>query len=279
MMEQGAKYEPHIVSGLRGGQYIDNDWQLEGALLTAKLDVENTPSNAQLYLPTFEALYHFEENEDLRPFLAAGIGVFSPAGPASAQTAHVAFPLGGGLKYMLDDNLALRFDIRWVVNTEGGAEMNTGYYTGGVSWLFDREDDYQAPEPKEEREPFPEAGRQLEAEKRASIRLLVEFDFDKDGIRPEYHEHLREVAAFMKRHAAARAEIEGHTDIIGSKAYNDGLSMRRANSVMRYLIQRGGISASRLTAKGYGFSVPVASNATAEGRQRNRRVVATFRRD
>jgi len=65
--------------------------------------------------------------------------------------------------------------------------------------------------------------------------------------------------------------VDGYTDSIGTDAYNQGLSERRANAVMGHLVDRG-VSASRLTATGYGESNPVASNKTAEGRALNRRV-------
>jgi outer membrane protein OmpA-like peptidoglycan-associated protein len=66
-------------------------------------------------------------------------------------------------------------------------------------------------------------------------------------------------------------EVGGHTDSVGSEAYNQGLSERRADAVRDYLMSKG-VKASRLTARGYGESRPVASNDTEEGRAENRRV-------
>jgi OOP family OmpA-OmpF porin len=65
--------------------------------------------------------------------------------------------------------------------------------------------------------------------------------------------------------------VEGHTDSVGTEAYNQGLSERRANAVMGHLVDRG-VSPSRLTATGFGEANPVASNDTADGRALNRRV-------
>lgn len=65
--------------------------------------------------------------------------------------------------------------------------------------------------------------------------------------------------------------VDGYTDAIGTEAYNQALSERRANAVMGHLVDRG-VSATRLTATGFGESNPVASNDTAEGRALNRRV-------
>ncbi len=76
----------------------------------------------------------------------------------------------------------------------------------------------------------------------------------------------------MQDNPTIRVEIQGHTDNIGSDAYNQKLSERRAQSVVTYLVQNFGIDISRLTAKGYGESKPIASNDNAEGRALNRRV-------
>ena len=65
--------------------------------------------------------------------------------------------------------------------------------------------------------------------------------------------------------------VEGHTDSTGSDAYNQQLSERRANSVRKLLVQRG-VQEQRITILGYGESRPIATNATPEGRQMNRRV-------
>ena len=65
--------------------------------------------------------------------------------------------------------------------------------------------------------------------------------------------------------------IEGHTDSVGSETYNLDLSQRRADAVRDFLLQNG-VNAAQLTTHGYGKASPVASNSTAEGRQRNRRV-------
>lgn len=79
------------------------------------------------------------------------------------------------------------------------------------------------------------------------------------------------IVVIMKKYPASRFRIEGHTDSQGSAEYNQKLSERRANAVRDYLIQHG-ITSDRLEAVGYGESKPVASNRTAAGRAKNRRV-------
>lgn len=98
----------------------------------------------------------------------------------------------------------------------------------------------------------------------------VNFETGKADLKPESFPVLDELVAFLTRKDDERIEIGGHTDNVGKPAANITLSMERAKSVMAYIISKG-IDANRLTAKGYGSSVPVESNATAAGRAINRR--------
>ncbi len=97
------------------------------------------------------------------------------------------------------------------------------------------------------------------------------FDYDKAEIRPQYYSDLDQVVRVLKRNPGMDVEIQGHTDNVGSKSYNQPLSVRRAKAVANYLI-RHGIAKDRLTVKGFWFSRPVAPNTTPAGRQKNRRV-------
>lgn len=113
-------------------------------------------------------------------------------------------------------------------------------------------------------------------EEKVSLELEVLFDNDKAIIKPEYFNEVAEVANFMKNYANTTAVIEGHTDSNASDSYNQKLSERRANAVKNMMINQFGIEPNRLSAIGYGESRPRATNATAEGRQLNRRVVAVI---
>jgi OOP family OmpA-OmpF porin len=109
-----------------------------------------------------------------------------------------------------------------------------------------------------------------------TIELKVEFDYDKFIVKDHYRDDIKRVADFMKKYPNTKATIEGHTDSRGSDAYNIRLSNNRANAVRDYLIKEFGVEASRLSAKGYGKSRPIATNDTDEGRQKNRRVWAVM---
>ena len=97
------------------------------------------------------------------------------------------------------------------------------------------------------------------------------FDFDKSVVKPKAFDFLNEVADVLKTHPQITLKVQGHTDSIGTKAYNDALSIRRAQAVKTYLMNKG-ISGDRMTLEGFNFSKPVAPNSTPEGRALNRRV-------
>ncbi len=96
------------------------------------------------------------------------------------------------------------------------------------------------------------------------------FDFDKSTLRTESTAELDRLTKMLTDLPTLKIEISGHTDNVGSSAYNKTLSESRAKAVVDYLIKKG-IDASRLTYKGYGFDQPIASNDTDAGRQLNRR--------
>lgn len=100
----------------------------------------------------------------------------------------------------------------------------------------------------------------------------VLFDVDKYDVRvhPEAEEVLKNLAIVLKEMDVKNFEIDGHTDSDASDEYNQVLSEKRANSVKNFLVSQG--VTAEITTKGYGESKPVASNDTAEGKQKNRRV-------
>lgn len=98
----------------------------------------------------------------------------------------------------------------------------------------------------------------------------VHFDIGKASLRPESYTALQDLLAYLKNKEDVKIEIGGHTDNEGKESDNLTLSKQRAETIRNYLIKKG-ILASRVVAKGYGASQPVADNETEEGRQLNRR--------
>ena len=106
--------------------------------------------------------------------------------------------------------------------------------------------------------------------------IKVTFATNKYGIKSQHHDELKKLAELLKQFPESKGVIEGHTDNVGSKAYNMKLSRKRADSARRYLINNFGIAAERISTKGYGITKPVADNNTKEGRRQNRRIEANF---
>jgi OmpA-OmpF porin, OOP family len=98
------------------------------------------------------------------------------------------------------------------------------------------------------------------------------FVFDKYELKKESSLELDRLVALMKKNSAMHIEISAHTDNVGTEAYNDELSIKRAEAVMNYLVSKSGIEKTRIVMKHYGELNPVATNTTAKGRQLNRRV-------
>ena len=99
----------------------------------------------------------------------------------------------------------------------------------------------------------------------------VLFATAKYDLRPEARERLAKLSGIVLAHPGLNLTVEGHTDNVGSDAFNQTLSEQRAQSVRQYLIDQG-LDAGTITAQGFGKTMPVADNSTAEGRQKNRRV-------
>jgi OOP family OmpA-OmpF porin len=120
--------------------------------------------------------------------------------------------------------------------------------------------------------PLPVATKSAEVTKAGTwIYKGVQFETNSADLKASSYPVLNEIAEGLKAQPSIKVEVQGHTDSTGKAEYNQRLSERRAQSVVNYLVSKG-IAAERLIPKGYGLTRPIASNNTAEGRARNRRV-------
>ncbi len=103
------------------------------------------------------------------------------------------------------------------------------------------------------------------------VALYINFETGKADIKPESQAIVDQVADMLKANDSLRVGIEGHTDNVGTAAFNKTLSENRAKSVMNAIISRG-VDKARLTATGWGQEKPMADNKTEDGRAKNRRV-------
>jgi len=122
------------------------------------------------------------------------------------------------------------------------------------------------------------AVKETPTEVRMELNADLLFDFDKADIKPQAGDALKKVGDILREKARGPVRIEGYTDAKGSAAYNQRLSLKRAESVRRWLIDRAGLKSLSFVTRGGGASNPVAPNAkpdgsdNPEGRQKNRRV-------
>ncbi len=99
----------------------------------------------------------------------------------------------------------------------------------------------------------------------------ITFDSNDANIKPAFQPVLNSIAKVINEYDKTMVQINGYTDSTGSAATNNSLSLMRANSISNYLRLKG-VNANRIVSNGYGSSNPIASNATAAGREQNRRV-------
>lgn len=191
--------------------------------------------------------------------------------------------LGLGAEFKLTEALALRGEIERYRVTDGVQNNGDVHMTSlSLVYKFGRpaKAAYVAPAPVEAAPaPAPEpvatpvqpAPEPVPTSEKVSIAAEALFDFDKAIVKPEGKAALDE---FMSKLEGLNTEVMiavGHTDSVGTDAYNNKLSLRRAEAVKAYMVSKG-LDPARLYTEGKGETQPVADNATAEGRAKNRRV-------
>lgn len=200
----------------------------------------------------------------------------------SGRLSHTApgFSVGPGLELNISPRLAITGFGRWnyvfqsprpkdlkdeQVQDQRGANDARWFTVGfGIKISFPEEEKPPAPPPPPPPPPAPEVV------KRRIILRAVYFDFDKSNIRPDAAPVLDEAVEILKTDNLS-VTAEGHCDGIGTVAYNQKLSERRAASVKKYMVDHG-IPDNHIETIGYGKLRPVETNDTEEGRAKNRRV-------
>ncbi|MBI4849394.1 MAG: outer membrane beta-barrel domain-containing protein [Nitrospirae bacterium] len=379
-----------LVYGLGLGYNLTENWGVEGnfnyvntkSKLAGKEDVE-------AYLYRIDGLYHFMPDKKFVPYLALGMGAITINGAVKDDGTDPLLNYGGGIKYFLNQNFAIRGDVRHII-VKYDNEFKNLIYTMGLTYMFGGEEKKEAVPPApapsqpkdsdgdgvyDEMDKCPDtpkgvvvdmngcprdsdgdgvpdyldkcpdtpkgvtvdmngcprdsdgdgvpdyldkcpdtpigapvdsvgcpndsdgdgvydyldkcpgtpkgikvdiSGCPIPITEKVSVELHVEFDTGSAAIKSVYEDNMQKVANFLKAYPGTEAVIEGHTDNVGGEQYNLKLSQRRSESVMQQLIKEYGIDPSRLKAKGFGKSQPIADNNTKEGKQKNRRVVAVI---
>lgn len=272
------------------GKELSEHWDIQGRLGYNRADEDTgIPGAGGKYKQTtlgLDALYMFSR-EKFRPFLLAGIGAarndvdYSNAGLTNKSNTSWMANIGLGAQYLFNDTFGIQADVRhqWsraearnaartvdADETIGNTLVNIGgiFRFGAPAPVVEEPTPEPAPAPVAAAEPAPEpapapAPAPVCKPVTETVTVSAEklFGFDKANLREEGRKVLDETAAKIKANAEITAVvITGHTDRIGSDAYNQKLSERRAKQVADYLIAQG-VDSAIITAEGKGKSEPV----------------------
>jgi outer membrane protein OmpA-like peptidoglycan-associated protein len=206
----------------------------------------------------------------LEPFGTFQAGVFTGlVGDTPVSRTSWGYSTGGGLNVRLNDDWLIGAFGRYNnVDQRVTPGNNVEYVTAGIGLTYNMAAaEAPPPAPAVAQAPPPPPP----AVKKKIVLRGVNFDFNKANIRADARPILDEAIATLRKEGNVSIVAEGHTDSVGSDAYNQTLSERRAHAVKDYLV-KGGIAFSRIEIVGKGESSPVATNDTDDGRAQNRRV-------
>jgi OOP family OmpA-OmpF porin len=235
------------------------------------------------------ALRHFDTGTNFTPYVSLGFGgqFINRDQPIYEDYRSFAANAGIGFKYFFNEIVALRVEANDSLgfSKKQGARFNAPVVTAGLTFQIGAGPSACADEDNDgvcdgyDKCPGTPAGYKVDADGcpiTRSIRLEVKFDFDKSIVKPQFDSEIKKAADFLSDHPGSTAVIEGHTDSVGSDEYNQRLSQRRADAVRKELVDKFGVSPSKLESIGYGESRPISDNGTAAGRAENRRVMGVF---
>lgn len=294
------------IFGLRAGYNFNANIgaELFGSYLLTESDRDSGPdANVERNVYRFggNLLYHFQPTKKLVPFVAVGYGRYNITVPDlnRPKTNKSLAEYGGGLKYFVSDDFALRADISHAIGFS--PSIDNVEYTFGVTWQIGGvrpvsppaatvtepvvcaacvvppriDSDGDGVEDALDKCPGTPKGLKVDSDgcviTQTIVLRAINFVFDTADLTEPSKTSIDEVYAVFKSQPNLKLEIGGHTDSKGSDAYNLKLSQRRADTVKAYLVSKGA-NAANITAKGYGESRPISSNDSPEGRADNRRV-------
>lgn len=292
------KAKDDVGGFLRLGKEINQNWDLQLGGSYASVDGDVSGKYKQTLLGV-DALYMFSR-EKLRPFLLVGLGYahnkldYANGGSKDSVMGNI----GAGVQYLVTENIGLQADLRSVwseanVGADNKTVANTVLNLGAIFR-------FGVPAPVVVAEPAPQPVVAQPAAEPAPQPVVAEpakpvckpvletitiqsealFDFDKTVIKGKNNQTLDDIAAKIKEHGDVEfILVTGHTDRIGTDAYNQKLSQRRADAVRKYLVAHG-VNGIRIKTAGKGESEPVVDCKGVKGSKNlieclapNRRVV------
>ena len=307
--DRDTKDSPFVTLGF--GKFVTPNWSIDGELNYQNPRFNEQELLFSQYGATLDARYHFiKEGRAWWPYLRAGVGAQrseeefdafpSILSPGQREDTNLTAQVGVGLqadydRYAFRGEIGTRysFDDTSVVSS---SSSSFGDLLASVTVLVKLGDlaapvTPEAPKPQatcadldddgdgvnncDDKCPNSVAGQAIGPDG-CPVPLTIDlkgvnFDFDKDTLRPDAEAILAEAVSILQKYPQLKVEVAGHTDSVGTEQYNQGLSERRAATVYNYLTNAG-IDAGRLVGpNGFGESRPIDTNDTAEGRAKNRR--------
>lgn len=286
-LDMDNRYAP----GIRLGYHFDDFWldQLElGLEHYSDVKYTNSTLTTDITRTYLSAIKGIDLSEKFYFYGLAGGGYEDFSKGAFDNKSGGFGHYGAGLKFRLSDSLALRLETRDQISFHNA--NHSWVSTLGISFGFGAKREKVVAEQVKEVAIEPRVTAPVQSQCPAEPRegaMLDEngcektisfeghFGFDKVDINPVFEEKIKEIAQILDENARYDTILEGHTDNIGSRAYNQKLSERRAESVAKEL-EKFGVDKDRIQTVGYGQDKPRSSNDTKEGRADNRRVDAKF---
>lgn len=270
----------YVALGL--GYVIRENWTLEGELAYNKFDDGNEPNEALAWnqLSVSGSVRYLFDFDAAHPYLGVALG-FGRNEIDNGNADDWGYQVGpiAGFEWDLTDSGALRFEVGHKYTEFSSDGIDTGFWdttvSAGFTHYFGGEVTPPPPPPAPPTPPPPPAPPAPPADPAPNLPVSitlngVNFDFDKCTLRADAIAILDEAVRVLNGNEI-RVEVAGHTDAVGTDAYNQKLSECRAKVVADYLTGKGVSGAKIASVNGYGESKPIDTNDTAEGRARNRR--------
>jgi OOP family OmpA-OmpF porin len=261
---------------------LDGRIKLQGINLDV---VGAVPLNASLSIIARVGAIYADARDD---FHGSGAVVVLDPDPSQRK---VGFKFGGGLQYAFNRSVLARAEAeRYRVPDALGNRGDINMFSVSLVFPFGRAapppppvaavpPPPPPPEPVAAAPPPPPPPPVVPARRRVSFQADSLFTFDRSNVRPEGRVALDKFAHELVGTKFQTITVEGYTDRLGSEAYNQRLSVERADAVKRYLVESDGIDASRISVEGKGTSNPITKPGDCEGKKRTPRLIACLQPD
>lgn len=258
--------------GFSAGYQFDNPWAVEFTYLNVDTEFDGSNIDVDGDQYRIDSLYHFANNTAFTPYVAAGLGTTEYSNNVSGD-GNTQLNAGGGVKYAIKENLALRADYRLLDDLEGSRLDQVA--TLGLQMTFggpEKAEPVVEQEPVVEPQPVVETQPVAEPEPvKTVLPYEIHFGFDSAKVQQADYQELQEIADYLNENPNKVAQIQGYADSVGTSDYNQDLSKERAEAVASLLVEEFGIDSSRLDTVGFGEKYPVEPNTSPENRAENRR--------